>query len=601
MARRLQVDTGIPTVAPRVTAAPVDTYVQPVANQKLAQLSQALGQLGGSVSRFGGVVGQVLDEKHQTEGSLAGQAAAEQIRKNGTTLAEATRKGLIPASGNPFYMAGFHEQLGQVMADNYYGELKSYVSQHEGLQESTDLKDYDKVAADFKQKWMTEHIGDDKTNQFFDTGFAFRSGAYDQRSRQEFAGGIEEKVLKQGNQATHQQTVQAIQDAIQQNHLDAVPASLNQMLEDHKAQGRNIAVDLRTVAQGVHDAAVADPANANKILDLLKDIKGKLGPLSTTDYGMALVEQAKNTVAEKTQRQYTVDAEHAAANKSAGVADILGQFNDALGKAGDKAHTVDITPYRTAMNKVAPEHVAMLDQIQDGFVAHEFKEDPHIADDLLVRLYTKDAGESGYVDMPTIGRAFGNHEISKATFLTMSAELEKRDKASAEKTIFKDPVFLKGYDAVGKLWANELFDSQENKDKAASAQIEFTAAYIREFGGKTGPEFDAQKTAFLAKQIGHEMQDKGTKKQGDTFSKVPTAQLDGPQRANPKTTVVITPSKRSGMQHELTEWVGGRANRMSDASISTLLQYGVKPDKASIQQFLYQQKLLHDTGQRPPQ
>lgn len=592
--RRLQVDPGLRTPTIQPVAAPVDSFIRPTAGNGLDQLGAALSQISPEVREFTGAVSDHIDANAQSSGRLA----AEKLRTEGLTLAEATRKGLIPASSNPWFMAGLREQLGRNMADKYDGDLRAAMGQDENLQTSTNLSDYDAFASKFREQWTKDNIGEGDQDQHFSTGFQFRAGAYESQARDAFASGIEEKVKTQGDEATHQEVVGAIQHGLRANvPLNAVADGVNTLVNDLIAHGRNGAVVLRTVATAVHDAAIADPQNANSILKMLGQIKGKNGALDTTSYGMALAEKAQTAVAEKLQRSYTVQHEQQAAQKQKQTDSIFAQVNDALDKAGDNAHNVDMRPFKELMNQVNPEHVATIDAMQNAWVSHDTREDPHVADDLLIRLHTVNPGEPGYVTMGSVAAAFGNKQISKSTFNELAEALSKRD---TEKSITADKFYTEGQARVSKAFANEFGDVQENRLRAERAVSEFSADYIREFSGKTGAEFDAAKNKFIVDHIKRSFATEGTTEDRKAYNSVGAPNLAGPQRADPNKILVVDVTTQRQLQAELTAKIEGHRNALSPALLDVLRANGVEPKDDKIQQFIYQQKRLYESGQRIP-
>lgn len=414
-------DTGLraPTIHP--VAAPVDTFVRPAADTQLEQLTASLAKFSPALMQFGGVIGQHVDDNALTSGKLA----AEKIKNDGMTYAEATRKGKIPASHNPYFMAGLREQLGRNMADKLDGDMKEAVGKNEDLADSTDVGAFDKFAGEFRTQWMKDNIGEGDQDQDFSTGFQFRADAYINQARNGFASGIEGKVQTQSSEATFAEVYKHVTANATHMTPKQIAEDINNLSDDLITKhGRNSTQVLQATAKAVAAAALNSDDHGFTIAEVLKELKGKGGPSSAA---MLAYDQIREKLADRkwqnNQRaEATVVKERADRTR-----DVL---SEAVKEIIKNPHT-DLSAFAAKLPDV-PEAVESLTGIQNN-VQHwsTMKTDEKVKEDLFARIYTVSGGQ-GFVSALSVVQMMRSGKLTAADADWLVNRVQERDKALVE-------------------------------------------------------------------------------------------------------------------------------------------------------------------------
>lgn len=132
---RPTVDTTLPTVALQPQAAPVDTYVRPAVDQSAGS---GLMDIARSLQAFSKPLGDLIaqrDAKAKEDDAL--RAQRDFVANNSTGYDEAVKRGLIPASASPTYVAAWKKLQGDVAGSQMEQEALAAYEQSP-LKNSTD-------------------------------------------------------------------------------------------------------------------------------------------------------------------------------------------------------------------------------------------------------------------------------------------------------------------------------------------------------------------------------------------------------------------------------------------------------------------------------
>lgn len=472
--RRLQVDPGLRTPSLRPVAAPVDAFVRPD-EDKMSQLGKALSSISPSVREFTGAVIENIDTGAENKGRLAASDVAKQIREEGLSLAEATRKGKLPASKNPFYMKGLREQLGRNLADTFGGDLKAAMGADENLQVSTNLGDFDTFAQKFREQWEKDHLGENQDDHF-KQGYQFRSDAYLTAVRNEFANGIEGKVQTQGDQATFAEVFRHATDFTGKLPDAQVAGDINALTNDLiQKQGRNGRQVMQTTAAAIAAAAAANPEKGLKILELLKSVKGKEGALIATTYGSQLYTNTRDHVNTLLWNETQRESAQSTARQQAVVNATLTEATQELLKDPN----ADLRKY---LSRLAgdPHAAEQLEGLSRNVGLLTFRTDEGTKARLFGSIWN--GGESHTSVLASLRS--GKLTVSDANFLI--EQIDRRNKAAQDgplKKALEDVGFRVQLDLLKQRFADPVTGivASDKADKAAHASAMFIDAWTRRF------------------------------------------------------------------------------------------------------------------------
>lgn len=498
--RRPQVDLGgLEAPAIRPVASPVDIFVRPQEDSSLDQLGNALAKVSPDVRRFTGAIADTIDNN----ASEAGKQAAEKLRTEGYTLADATRKGLIPQSSNPYFMAGLREQIGRNMADKYDGDLKAamagdtsvlqqvgapeLVTDAENLQSSTNVKDYDAFVQKFRSAWQDMNIGTGDQDQHFNTGFQFRAGAYESQSRDQFANGIESKVTSQADDATFSEVYKHVLAGKASGlSADQIAGDINQLTNGLvQTQGRNATRTLQAAAKAVATAGVNN--NDLSALDVLKGLNGKNGPAAAA---MELYAPTRDKINqglwEKNQRDVEMQKEQQTKLTNQTLTDAM---NDVIANPN-----ADLTKY---VSQVGNDYHA-IEQLS-SMRANAANIRKQTTDDAVKRNLMTGIWE-GSVGTSDIVSALNTGKLSAVDAQDLHRQLDEHEKSQGDKDPyhFKDPVFQTQLTEIKNAFAdkNGVFGG-DAADRARHAQAMLQDQWSQAVDSGKVPQDESAKLKWL--------------------------------------------------------------------------------------------------------
>jgi hypothetical protein len=489
---RVQADTGLRPEALTPLAAPVNTFVQTDAGNSLAQLAQGLSQLNPALSRFTSTVAEKVD----TEQSSAGEAAARKMLESGQTYQQMVKKGIIPRGMNPFFVAGFKEQVGRVTADRWQSDFTAAVAKNVAdggkLAMTTDIRDFDKFMQEHRKGWIESNVGDD-SDKFFQTGFGHRSDAYVSEARQSFASSMARRIEENAENVHYQEVYNHVLTNIDKHFTpEQIAADITQLNDGNiKNLGYDSAVVQRKTAQAVIAASIAraqlgDP-NALQYLTILQHVNGKLGPLSTTEYGskaLALADkEIKDTLFEANQRERTQRAQ--------GREDATRTTLQSAVQALMKNRHADLTPFASVLEKAGvPEAAAQLTSLQQNMNSLTFNTDQPTKQRLLTDIWVHPDTVTPQSVMAWMNR--GKLDASDASWLLQQIAEQKRITKDQSNSLFADFEFQRVLgdlpaqfvDPISKIVTGE---GAERADNAKAMLMQDWVHYREGEGKNAGP------------------------------------------------------------------------------------------------------------------
>ena len=430
--QRLQVQ-GVNPVGLQPKANPVDTFVRPTDGQELAQLARGLAEFSPSVQRFAGV----LSERRNEEAFAEGEAAARKLFEEGKSLAEATRKGLIPKAANPWYRAGLQEQFGRVSADKWQTDLMAAVASDEYLQKTTKLEDFDKFVAEHRVKWAEENVAPGDRDAYFEKGFGHRADAYFANERRSFASRIENRLEKYSDDAHFEEIKRVVSHSLGKTSLQQIASSIDLLNKDVMAQGRTGGKVNFTAVKAIVAAAMESEDGGLQALELLKLVKGGSGVLGDTSYGSEAFIKAREAITENIWRTQQRDHAQAERARDERVRSTMSTAVETL----LKDHHADLRPLMKNLAD-APEALKQLTDLQRNASTMSFVTDETVKRDLFARIWTEESGPESVTPV-TITRALnsGNLTTEDASFLMGQLKNASDTRHGDRKGIFDDFLF----------------------------------------------------------------------------------------------------------------------------------------------------------------
>jgi hypothetical protein len=468
--QRLQVDSGLRAPVTRPSASPVDTFVNPGANP-LERLAQGLAEVSPAIGRFSSVLADRLAAEETQKGEIARRKAHEQ----GLTLAEAQRKGDIPAQSNPWFMAGLKEQDGRVSADTWHTDLIVALSKDQDMQTTTDIGAFDTFVNKYREGWLKEKVGEGR-DQHFEVGFGHRSDAYLDEERRKFASKIEGRLKDKSDDLHFMEIKKHVRDSLSAGaDLTEIAGAIDVLNDSGIRQGRDKGALNRTTVEAVAAAAVEfdDPTLGHKALDLLTQVKAGSGAVGDTKYGSETVQKARKEIDEKawTTNQRRIAAEKQ--EREVRTRDILGGAVKALSEDPNASLKGFVN---AAQEADLPELIPDLANLQRNSNLLEYKTDENIKRDLYSRIWTIADGEQGYVTEQTIVATLRRQSLTTedANWLIDQLKKSREARVGKGKEIFDDYNFrqeLSNFPArFADIWGNI---GGADGDKKALAEATF--------------------------------------------------------------------------------------------------------------------------------
>lgn len=490
---RLQVSSGMQVDPLRPVAAPVDTFnpnADKAASSKLSGLAQGLAAIYPGMQRYAGQVVEADNEKKHQEGL----DLATQLSANGQSYADAVSKGLIPQHANPFFMAGLYEQMGRVMGDKEHADLITARAGDDALQNTLDQSDYEKFDAQHHSQWSKDNVDPKIQNKFFQKGYDSRLNTYAESDSQSIAREIAGRIDSQANDAQHDEMMANIQDNIRNGASpEQIAKDLNSSQDDLIAHhGRDKGSVLRTTVAAIVDAAKSDPTNGMRILEAIKSVTGKFGPLSNTTYGAEAYQKTRDYIGSEQMKMNREEEQKAREEKRTKVTDIYSQMTAALSA---DPHT-DVTKFQQALQKVDPAAAAKLPEMVRKYNSSTVTTNAKIQTSLIAGIYDG----SGDTTVETILQHAGNGDLTWQDAQEDILKLKKR--AGRSKSITSDPDFIRASAELRHGFTTEqsVFNPTI-ADNARNADTDFQRAYEDWMDTEEGQKATAQqKTAFFNDQ-----------------------------------------------------------------------------------------------------
>lgn len=590
--RRLQVESGISPAELKITAAPTDPFVRTNEGNQLEQLAQGLSKLDPAFSTFS----NVLSEQKAKRDLAAGKQRARELFESSKAFKKAVNEGRISPDQSPWFMAGLREEFGRLAADQWNSDF--IVAAADKLRDSTSLAEFDAFFSEHRTKWVEDNIGAGNRDQHFERGFGGLADSYAGASRQEFARQVSARVVNQANEVHFGRIKNSVEfEWGRGTDSEAIAAALNQLNTDRIAAGVNPRqINQTTVAAVV---AAARRMNDASILRVLDHVTGGSGPLANTSYGSEAIEAAENEIASQNQSQYNRDNQRQNDAKVDAVDGLLREAVEAL-EGSETPHRVDLKNIRARLTALDPKAAESLLRLQDAYSDRSYQDDPDVRASAFLWVHGLDPARRGRMMRPAdAAQLLAEKQITVPTFQSLLREMEQRDTSGGANRFFNDDGLKAGQRIVRSLFVSEFgFEGPEMRWRAAQAEVEFTASYLRWRQGEGLNATPNQVTEFIQQQANEIFPSKSTTQSTRDFSRIPQANL-GPQKPDPATQLVTDPTNISMLESEFDELLRGARNSLSLQALAILQYAGIPPIADNIQEFLVQQRRLVPTFVAP--
>lgn len=274
----------------RGTATPTGAFVKPTADRNLSGLIEGLGALNPAIQRFSQQYAAQTAQEKQAEGIEAARTLVEQ----GMSMAEATRQGKLPQQDNPWFMAGFHEKMGQSSADSWHYKLIEDMSKSQELKDSTNTDDAQKFINEHRAEWLAQNAPKGREEKFFSQGFGLRSDALTKGEMTKFANGLEGRLTKKSTDMHFAQVKQHVEkEFVKGSTPEDIAMGINILVQTQYSLGsKESDIDTNTIHAVV--AAAMDMGD-ERAMQVLKGVYGsKSGAeLADTLLGTDAIDKAR--------------------------------------------------------------------------------------------------------------------------------------------------------------------------------------------------------------------------------------------------------------------------------------------------------------------
>jgi hypothetical protein len=501
MATRTPVERGLGRARLSPVAAPVDTYERNTGDSGLSQLAESLKSVAPEVARYS----DVLAEQSKQKDTAAGEQKARELFESGVTYRDAIKKGLISPQDSPWFQAGAREQYGRVTAGRFATDLQDAVQKDEGLQNSTDVADYDKFVGDFRQKWMEDNVGSDNRGLNFEHGFGSMADGYANNSRSQFIAQAGERLVKNVGDNTYQEHFQLL-DYETTNNTDpkAIAAAMNLINDRVIATNPRMAKTANIASVQALGDIVMKTGNL-KLFDILKDVKGGSGSLYSMKWAQEEIQKVTSIVSANQQRAASAAREADTQAREDGArqieSDIISNWI-----SSPNPSMIDSDAKLQALNKLDPMKVQQLYTLHATITGSKFDSDPAHTDRLTSQIWTYDKGQEGYVDTGTLVNAMNHRDINLQAFTYLKNMVDKRDEALAaaangtkekEKNIYTDPRFRDAFSALRSRFVSQYESDPKKNILADRAQSELIQSWLEWANGEGKDASYEQKNKFL--------------------------------------------------------------------------------------------------------
>lgn len=470
MARRVQTPQVAPAVAPRATAAPVDTFAQQTGARKLAQLSQGLAEFYPAAQRFS----ETYLKRKAAEDQAAGEAEARRLGQEGQSLADLTREGKLPRQNNPWFQAGLREQYGRVAADTWASDFEHFLKNDDVMKTTTDMETFDRIAKKKSQEFLKEKVGD-SLEPNFQRGFGGRYDARYAQLRSDFADKVDKRLTQQADNAEFSEAHRHIREYTGKRKPEEIAAGLLRIKTDAINRGRTLGETNRVLVKAIAAAALeSDDKNMEtlKLLDHVPDGQG--GTLGDQPFG---AEARQDTIKEivttvrarqRELRQMEEDERRERRRK------VAGEFASAL-VSKRRVDIKELAPFI----KDDPDMLNDIRAIQENLKTLANDSDADVFRDLHARIWAKDPSER-MVDEGEIIKAVRNRFLSprdSEDLLNQLRVVNSGSEGGAEAAIWKDHNYKQEEQAIKQMFGGELIQGSDEARRAKNARAQFAESW----------------------------------------------------------------------------------------------------------------------------
>lgn len=551
-----RISTGRTSIQPRIlrpVAAPGPSYVSPQANSDEVQLADALATLSPALARLGGVMAERAGQKARSDG----EAKARELAEQGRTIAEMARTGELPPEQNPWFKVGFHETFGRSEGMKYVGDFLSALNTS-GLDQTTDLAEYDAFERQFREQWLVSHFGDD-IDPFTANAFGTTADGQMAGIRNEFARTVGQNMVKENTEAFHAELVGIIRQFEGSDFSPSELAAAMRLAQDRQAATGVMPYSTinRVTAEAIRNAAVRlrDPEVLDLLDQLPTDAKSK-AYLGSTSYGMAIREEAENAIAQAVDADVRREEATARRTRTLGINRVSSALIESL--VTDPG--ADITPFLREINGIDPTYASTLVEMRNTVAAGIYSDDPHMVQELMLGIHTVQPGISGYITRRDLDRAFTQKRLTLQTYRTLASEIEKRDEDGGSGKLVNSPLLNDIEGEVRRIFSSEYVEETQatrlNAQLAANEAKFQMLQWLQDNPGAAASDILAQQTAITsavvrqriglrstAEKAGKDLSDISTIKEGQFF--------------------LADPLQASRIDAEITEVLEGRRNAIS--------------------------------------
>jgi hypothetical protein len=494
MAPRLNPDrVKAPQLTPQSPGSyPVDPYNRPPSDSNLSRLASALGDLAPSLNRL---AGDAMEGEKKDAEAKAYEDFLD-LEKTG----KAIKAGTLDPSGSPYFQRYYQETLGRLAASRYSSELT--IAAGQALTDETDPANYDAFAADFREAWIRDNVG--QSSGDFMAGFNPAAAGYDINSRNQFAS--EASARLQGKAiGTLYQSHQVGMADILTAHAGVMDETTISDMATFLKQGnqRQYAVNPRsgkqisnTTIEAVFD--VARNTQDTRFLEILKHIDSAVpgATLWNTQEVQSKLQDLRNQIHSDIKKDDAFAESQTKKERTEAVGRQIDTLAEALDAAEDPS-TVDVKPYADALTGIAPKEKERLYRMRDAYVRRDQQETAAQAGPLFERAFR------GTLTFEQVADAFSVGQISKDTAKELRAQI-RATKSGKSKSLVSDERYTKASTNLKDLFKNQMgaYSSPVTQALAQVASWQLERDWVRFM---TNPANDPQAASLWLQQRSGEL------------------------------------------------------------------------------------------------
>lgn len=420
-------------IRPRGVASPTGAFMRPTADPTLTGLVEGLSALQPSLQRFSAQFQQQTAQEKQAEGV---EAARDLVAK-GLSLAEATRQGKLPQQDNPWFMAGFHEKMGQNDADKWRIKLMEDMLADPQLQDSTSTDDAVTFINQHRLDWLNNRAPVGKDDGFFAQGFEARADAYTQEELMKFASRLEDKINKKSMDMHFSQVKQHVEmEFMKGTTPEEIAQGVNILVQTQYSLGSKEKQLDDTTIQAVIAASM--DMREDKALAVLNGVFGsKSGAeLADTPAGAEAIDKARQDIRNRRWVEQEREIRTEDRRREEAVNQIMGDVITA--KAKDP--NVDLKVFIPDLIKKAksPEAVARLVQFNNSVDALTNKTNEGVRGELFTRIFVYEPGDQTTEEDVALARFNNQLTTEDAAALISQIRAARESGQNADQGIWSD-------------------------------------------------------------------------------------------------------------------------------------------------------------------